>query len=116
MVGCARDTYTPYQCRGTSVNRDQFELTVERHLRGLVRFAAWSFPAEHADPQDVVADALLRVVADGAYLKYEFEPGAAPRRAPVWLRQAIYNSGLAMITKDRRQRRLARRWFGNWRA
>jgi DNA-directed RNA polymerase specialized sigma24 family protein len=93
------------------VNIEEFGRTVEEHRRGLVRFVRHIFPAWR-DAADLVQDAVARVTADGAYLKYEFEAGT--RRAPIWLRQAVHHSGLAAVAKYARRRRLGREAFYLW--
>jgi DNA-directed RNA polymerase specialized sigma24 family protein len=88
------------------VTRAEFEQAVERHNRGLVRFAARLFPGGRVAPEDIIQDAAERVTAAGAYLKYQAEPDAT--RAPAWLRKAVELSGLALVKRGDRRARLGR--------
>lgn len=82
----------------------EFEQEVERHRTGLVRFARHLFPGARVAPADIVHDALERVIAKGAYLKYQAEPEAV--KAPAWLRRAVELTGLALVKRAGRRARL----------
>jgi DNA-directed RNA polymerase specialized sigma24 family protein len=85
---------------------NEFDQTIERHRAGLVRFAGSVFPNARVAPEDIVEYALERVIATGAYLKYEFEPDAV--RAPSWILTTVKNSGLALVARANCRSRLGR--------
>jgi RNA polymerase sigma factor (sigma-70 family) len=87
------------------VNTAEFELTITRHHRALIRFAYYLGAAE-SWAEDCLHETVARLRETGAFIRYEYEDDAT--RIPRWLARALKNTILADRQRDQRREHLLR--------